>query len=394
MNMTLRYAFFAALLVASIVTPRAIAQEDYAKYRVLDTKVIQNMWAGPGQSAALLSLDGSRLLHLSNRSPDMCLYAPAQIGSWVELACSDYTKDNRPGEAQDMFWSPVGDRLLMPTRHDAFARFRDTDIRIFDADTLTVQNLTDDGFDGTLLEGNGPAELDILAHWFDDNSIVFVRNSVPPGGTQQGTSTSLMTIAADGGEPVKLLDIPSSSSLPVSNLTVSSDSKLLAYSFEDRGDAENDGIYLLTLGTTTPTRVAKMSQLDGMRLLGLAFSADSKFLLLLGGTGDGRNTSRVLNLATGDIVPVDANQNITGIAWSPTGSALVYTTLDASKPKMPGGLFLAPAPGRPARLLIGEAFYPPACCGNEPFIWASNDTLVLPRLGDTLGSVLYIQLGE
>ena len=392
--MTLRYAFFVALLVASIATPRAIAQEDYAKYRVLDTKVIQNMWAGPGQSAALLSLDGSRLLHLSNRSPDMCLYAPAQIGSWVELACSDYTNDNRPGEAQDMFWSPAGDKLLMPTRHDAFARFRDTDIRIFDADTFTVQNLTDDGFDGTLLDGKGPAELDVFAHWFDDNSIVFVRHSVPPGGTQQDTSTSLMTIAADGGEPVKLLDIPSSSNFPVWNLTVSPDSKLLAYSFEDRGDAENDGIYLLTLGTTTPTRVAKMSELDGMRLLGLAFSADSKFLLLLGETGDGRNTARVLDVTTGDIVLVDANQNVTGVAWSPTGSALAYTTLDPSKPETPGGLFLAPAPGRPARLLIGEAFYPPVCCGNEPFIWATNDTLVLPRLADSLGSVLYIQLGE
>lgn len=391
--MTLRGAFFAASLVAWIVSPPAIAQEDYAKYRVLDTKVIQNMWAGPGQSAALLSLDGSRLLHLSNRNPEMCLYAPAQIGSWVELACSDFTDDNRPGEAQDMFWSPTGDKLLMPTRNHAFARFQDTDIRIFDAGTFTVQNLTDDDFDGTLLDDGGPAQVDVLAHWLGDSSIVFIRHLVPPGGIQQRTSTSLMTVAADGGEPVTLLDLPSSSNFPVWNFTASPDSKLVAYSFEDRGHAENDGIYLLTLGTTAPTRVAKMTDLDGMRLQGLAFSADSNFLLLLG-TEDGRNTARVLDLATGEVIPVDANQNVTGAAWSPTGSALVYTTYDQSKPDMPGGLFLAPAPGRPARLLIGEGFYPPVCCGYEPIVWATNDTLVLSRLGDGLGSVLYIQLGE
>jgi hypothetical protein len=188
---TPKLRLIAVAAVAAFAVSSATAQEDYARYRVLDTKVFENMWAGPGQSAALLSLDGSRLLHLGHHNPDMCLYAPAQIGSWVELACAKYTDANRPGPAEDMFWSPAGDKLLMPTRHNAFIRFRDTDIRIFDAETFAVQNLTDDGFEGSLLKEDGAVEVDVLAHWAGDSSVFFVRHSISAVGGARATSTKI-----------------------------------------------------------------------------------------------------------------------------------------------------------------------------------------------------------
>jgi WD40 repeat protein len=311
----------------------------------------------------------------------------------VQLACADFTKDNRPGEAQDMFWSPAGDQLLMPTYNDALKAFRDTDIRIFDAATFAVRNLTDDGFQGSILESEEPANLDVLAQWGGEDSIFFVRHSIPAGGYTQGTTTSLMSVATDGSEPKKLLDITSVSSIAVWNFTVSSDASLLAYSIDNK-NAENAGIYLLEVGQTEASRIAEMTALADMRLSGLAFSADRKFLLLLGRLEDGNNTAQILDLATGKVIPVDANQNVTGVAWSPTGSTLAYVTYDRAKPDMPGGLFLTPAPGRPARLLIGGAFYPTMCCGDRPIIWATNDTLVLSQLEDHLGSVIYVQLGE
>jgi hypothetical protein len=393
MTRTLRNSLFAGFAVALAFATGATAQ-GYAKYRVLDTAVIQDMWAGPAHTAALLAPDGSRLLHLGRGDRDMCLYAPAQIGSWVELACAEYTDDNRPGEAQDMFGAPAGDELLMPSQQDALQAFRDTDIRVFDAATFTVRNLTDDGFEGSFLKNRGPAELDMLAQWGGDGSIFFVRYSIPAGGYTQGASTSLMRIAADGGQPQKLLDITSTGNAPVWNFTVSSDATLMAYSI-DNPKADNAGIYLLEVGATEPNRVAELTALDGMRVSGLAFSADRKFLLLLGRKeDDGYNTARVLDLASGEVIPVDAHQNVTGVAWSPTGSALAYVTYDRTKPEMPGGLFLAPEPGKPARLLIGGGFYPPVCCGDRPFIWASNDTMVLSQMNKNLGTVLYVQLGE
>ena len=382
---------FAGLGIALALATGAFAQ-DYSKYRVLDAKVVENVWGGSSQSAALLSPDGSRLMHLGHRNPDMCLFAPAQIGSWVELACAEYTEDNRPGEAQDMFWSPDNAELLMPTYRDALQAFRDTDIRIFDPSTFTVRNLTDDGFEGSILDDRGPAELDVLAQWGGDGSIYFVRHSVPAGGLEQGVSTRLMSISSDGGEPLTLLEFATKRGLPIWNFTVSSEARLLAYSIEGKA-IENAGIFVLEVGAAEPTRVAEMTALEDMRLSGLAFSADRKFLLLLGKNEAG-STARILDLATGEVAPVDAHQNLTGVAWSPTGSALAYLTYDRSKPDMPGGLFLTPTPGKPARLLMGGAFYPPVCCGDRPLIWAANDTMVLSQIDKNFGTVLYVQLGE
>lgn len=395
MARTLRNCLFVGLCFALSLADAALAGEDYSTYRVLDTKVIEGMWVPAGQTAALLSPDGSRLLHLGRRDPGICLLAPAQMGPWVKLACAEYTDDNRPGEAQDMLWSPAGDELLMPTYHDGYLRSRDTDIRIFDAATFTVRNLTDDGFDGSLSKADeGPAELDVLARWSDDNSIFFIRHSIPEGGRKQGVTTSLMTIETDGSEPQPLIEL-ATGGIRVWNFAVSLESRLLAYSVDGPKDADDLGVYLLSFGDKEPTRIASMSDLGGMRLDGMAFSADPKYLLLLGRKqGDDGLDALVLDIATGEIIAVDAGQKVVGVAWSPTGSALAYITYDRTKRDAPGGLFLSPAPGKPARLLIGGGFFPTVCCGELPIIWATNDTMVLSRLDDELGSVLYVQLGQ
>ncbi|MEP6565547.1 MAG: hypothetical protein ABJB10_10440, partial [Mesorhizobium sp.] len=290
-------------IVASLCG-RATAQ-DYAGYRVLDAKVIEDMWTVAGQKAALMSPDGSRLLHLNGR--EFCLLAPSQIGPWVKLACAQSTPENRPGEAADMFWSPAGSQLLMPTYTYGLQYFRDTDIRLFDPATFAVRNLTEDGFDGSFLKGKGPAKLDVLAHWIDSDTIAFIRYAIPDGGIKQGSSTSLMTIDAGGGDPQTAFEIASKGGFQVWSMTVSADGKQIAYSVADKKDADKAGIYLLDLGEATPKRVAAMS--DAGQPTGLAFSADGKFLLLLARTLNGID-ARVIDLASGKIVPVDRAQNV------------------------------------------------------------------------------------
>jgi WD40 repeat protein len=366
------------------------AAQDYAKFRVLDAKVIEDMSTSAGQRAALLSPDGSRVLHLNGR--EFCLLAPSQIGPWAEIACAESTPENRPGEAADMLWSPASDRLLMPTYTDGLLHLKDTDIRLFDPATFTVRNLTDDGFDGSFLMGKRPANLDVLAHWIDSDTIAFVRFAIPEGGYTKGASTSLMTIDVDGGDPRPVLEIASRGGMPVWAIAVSADGKQIAYSVADKQNADKAGIYLLNPGEATPKRVAAMSDV-GKPPTGLAFSADGKFLLLLGPNPDGVD-AHVIDLAGGGIVPVDPAQKIAGVAWSPSGSALAYITYDRTRADMPGGLFLADAPGKPARLLIGGAFFPTVCCGQQPFTWASNDTMILAQLGDKLGTVLFVRLGQ
>ena len=387
MRPTLRNLPMLVLGIVAALCGGAAAQ-DYAGYRVLDAKVIQNMWTSGGQKAALLSPDGSRVLHLNGQ--EFCLLAPSQIGPWARIACTQSTPENRPGEAADMFWSPAGSQLLMPTYFYGLQAFRDTDIRLFDPTTFSVRTLTDDNFDGSFLRGQGPANLDVLAHWIDSDTIAFVRYAIPDGGIKQGGSTSLMTIEAGGGDPHLAFEIASKPGLRVWAMTVSADGRQIAYSVADKDDADKAGIYLLNLGEATPKRVAAMS--DTGQPAGLAFSADGKFLLLtrpLNGTD-----AKVIDLASGEIVPVDRAQNVVGVAWSPKGSALAYITYDRTNADMPGGLFLAEAPGKPARLLIGGGFFPTVCCGQQPFIWSSNDTMIIAQLGKKMGTVLYVKLGQ
>jgi hypothetical protein len=385
---TLRNFSMLVLGIVAALCGRAAAQ-DYAKFRVLDAKVIENMWTSAGQKAALLSPDGSRVLHLNGR--EFCLLAPSQIGSWAKIACAQSTLDNRPGEATDMFWSPAGSQLLMPTYTYGLQHFKDTDIRLFDPATFTVRNLTEDSFDGSFLNGKGPANLDVLAHWIDSDTIAFVRYAIPDGGIKQGGSTSLMTIEAGGGDPHLTFEIASKSGFRVWAMTVSADGKQAAYSVADKDDADRAGIYLLNLGEAAPKRVAAMS--DTGQPAGLAFSADGKFLLVLGRSASGVD-AKVVDLASGEIMPVDRVQNVVGVAWSPRGSALAYITYDRTNADMPGGLFLADAPGKPARLLIGGGFFPTVCCGQQPFTWASNDTMIIAQLGDKMGTVLFVELGQ
>lgn len=388
MTLTLRNSSMLGLGMAVALCGHAAAQ-DYATFRVLDTRVIEDMMTSAGQTAALLSPDGSRVLHLNGR--EFCLLAPSQIGPWAEIACAQSTPDNRPGLAVDMLWSPAGNQLLMPTYSDAFQRFKDTDIRLFDPATFTVRNLTDDSVDGSLLN-DGPANLDVLARWIDGDSVAFVRYAIPEGGFKQGASTSLMTIDVAGGLPEPAFEIATKGGLQIWAMAVSADGRQIAYSVAGKDDADKAGIYLLNLGEAAPKRVAAM--LDaGEPPSGLAFSADGKFLLLLAPNLDGID-AKVFDLASGAIVPVDPLQNIVGVAWSPRGSALAYVTYDRTKPDAPGGLFLAEAPGKPARLLIGGGFFPTVCCGQLPFTWASNDTMILAQLGDKMGTVLFVQLGK
>ena len=163
-------------MVMALCGPARRAQ-DYAKFRVLDSKVIEDMWTVAGQKAALLSRDGTRVLHLNGR--EFCLLAPSQIGSWAKIGCAQSTPDNRPGEAADMFWSPAGNQLLMPTYFYALEDFKDTDIRLFDPATFAVRNLTEDNFDGSLLDGKGPANFDVLAQWIDSDTIAFSATRSP-----------------------------------------------------------------------------------------------------------------------------------------------------------------------------------------------------------------------
>ena len=77
----------------------------------------------------------------------------------------------------------------MPTYSDAFERFRDTDIAVFDPETFTRTNLTDDGVDGQPHETFTGPRSSTSRRWVDDDTIAFIRYEIPAGGHQRAKRT-------------------------------------------------------------------------------------------------------------------------------------------------------------------------------------------------------------
>ena len=109
----LQRKFSAAVFGIGLLTSGpAAAEEDYSGYRVLHSEVL-DLVAGPANTAALLSPDGSRLLHLG--TSNICLLAFAETVTPSRLNCTPKTPDQGLRAPEDMLWSPSGDRLVMPT---------------------------------------------------------------------------------------------------------------------------------------------------------------------------------------------------------------------------------------------------------------------------------------
>jgi hypothetical protein len=200
-----------------------------------------------------------------------------------------------------------------------------------------------------------------------------------------------MTIEAEGGEPRKVSKLMSQTGAVIYALAISPDGRQYAYPLEERDEPEVSGVYVSEFGGQ-PRRLIGMTEVG--KAPALEFSADGRFLMVLGG-GDENGTTigTVIDLATSGAIPIATGQPLVGAAWAPTGSAIAYLTNARGSDASPGGLFISPAPGDPGRLLIGEGFNPSTCCSNEPFVWASNNTMILGRAEDASTTLLYVQLG-
>ena len=79
-------------------------------------------------------------------------------------------------------------RVVMPTYVAGVLGLNDTDVRVFDPDTMAVTNLTDDGYDGSLPKSLPSVNFDLIARWLGDDTILFLR--YPIGKEAIGNSGS------------------------------------------------------------------------------------------------------------------------------------------------------------------------------------------------------------
>lgn len=379
-----------ATLALALAFAAPTAAQDYAAIKVLDMTRIE-LPSGPGDTSVILSPDGSRVLSIAQR--EMCLFAPAQVGPWAKLKCVDKTADSRIRGPSDMRWSPDSKALLMPTYMEALVMFRDTDITVFDPDTFVTTVLTDDGVRDGLMNNRQPADFDLSARWVDEDTIAFFRYAVPAGGLTGREGPWVMTVNTDGSTAKQASKVIIPQGYVLYALAISPDGRRYAHPIEIPDDPENAGIYIAEFGGA-PRRLASVEGF-GKGLSGIQFSADGKYLMVLGSSDDteGNQIVHVIDAESGEIIRIAPDQPLAGAAWAPTGSALAYIVRDRENANNPGGLFAASAPGEPGRLLVGGLFNASTCCTNEPFVWASNDTMILGNAEDASITVTYVQLG-
>ena len=107
-----------------------------------------------------------------------------------------------------MAWAP--DSSAVAFYLDVAVRFVDSDVYLYEIADRTVVNLTDDGFEGSLLDAEDVPG-DLVPTWSPDSSeLAFARSTV----TEEG-GTTLMRVSRDGGEATEVVTVPGGEQLAV-----------------------------------------------------------------------------------------------------------------------------------------------------------------------------------
>ncbi len=153
-----------------------------------------------------LSPDGTMYAVVVDRTA-LCVYATE---TQEELSCANLDALRAGVRLEDVVWSPDGTRLAFS--EDAFRYGEDGDLWVVDAPSGALTNVTDDGFEGSMLGfGDDAVEdptyaIDVAPAWTPDGQFITFSRSPLVNGERQGND--LAQVPAAGGEVETLATIP------------------------------------------------------------------------------------------------------------------------------------------------------------------------------------------
>jgi dipeptidyl aminopeptidase/acylaminoacyl peptidase len=408
MGVVIPLALLVLVLVRGVVAQDA---PDYGEYGLIQAQEL-DLYAGPARTAAHLAPDGTKLAHISGTT--VCLFV-LEGSSWAEDRCFELERDLFSGGPEDMRWSPDGRYLTLPTFQTALQFFSDTDILVLDTEDGALLNLTDDGFDGSLL-GEIEGHLDLSPRWLDEDTLIFIRYSRDPLATADADFSERLLppalytvdVPAEGetAEAALAVELPQTEvPIPAYLLAVDAERARAAYNEDSLPVGEGMSVWQTDLADGNgPARLANAPAQTG--ILALEYAADGQYVLML--STDHRSLGSRLNALavsaeTGDAIAIDPrfpvlteqadaeSPAIVGAGWSPTGSALAYLVRDRGNPDA-SGLYIASAPGQPGQLILPGDFYGTTCCQRMPIVWDQNDLIMIGRGAEP--GVLLVQVGS
>jgi hypothetical protein len=397
----------ASLIAIVFVPPASFAQSetvDYAQYEVLDVQEF-DLYAAPGRSAAHLAPDGTRFVHIQGE--DMCVYRLVET-VWTQAFC--FVIDARAlRDSEEMFFSPDGRYLTLPTYAEALQMVLDTDVRVLDVETGQIINLTDDGWDNDFFDDAYNGFLDLAPRWIDDDTLAFIRYTEL--GPDRPTTLGLYTIdlPVDGAipEPQRIIEIPLMSN--VQTYIMGSDllRGRLAFNNDLRSESLLQGIWQVNVDGSDLRLVQPIRDYQ-LLPFHLEYAADGNYLLSFSAAISRVYTTTAMTVVSiEDGVGIDIDPRfpqavsgageqtqpqpyIVGAGWSPSGSALVYAVRDVLEPEN-AGLYITTTPGEPGRMILEGDYYGTTCCQLKPIAWAPNDVILIGR-GSAPG-VLLVRVG-
>jgi hypothetical protein len=327
---------------------------------------------------AFLSPDGSRIAHV--KGAQLCIYA----ASGVQEHCTNPKQEGDPRSIDTYFvrWSPDSQKI---TFTDNFLRFLlDPDIRVMDAASGKLSNITDDGTEKFNISASNKQQnghIDIAPFWSADSKrIFFVRCFAPC--TDFKSPTALYAIDASGGRPEKLGSL-NAAFITVYSLALTADGKQLVYMVANQGkDHPDNGLWLADAAGQNAKQILQQEQPISVQL-----SADDQYVL---GYSPYREAlrlrpvestdHRIVELTTGKTVEIDDQHPAMWPGWAPTGSAVAYIVREKDPDSEISGLYIAERPGA-----VGKLVYPSPSIGvvtlTRGVQWASNNTMLVHEKG-------------
>jgi dipeptidyl aminopeptidase/acylaminoacyl peptidase len=386
-------AALTATAAAGASSPGGVPVDQLA---VIET-IALDLTTGPARTSAYLSPSGEQFAHFDGSQ--VCLYATAD-GSVI--TCAPLPEELRRYQSSSVRWSP-DERYLALVDTEAYRDFRDSDLWLINAETLTFTNLTDDGtmeapfLPDALEEGEVPGLVDLVPQWSADSAhIIFYRVYLDGEALRAG----FFRIPVTGGEPEQihpLADDPRDFGF-VTHLEPASDN---AWVYVASPGRVPDTIRLLDLTTGEDRAIYTLTE-DERGVAALDAAPDGSAVLFQDitiGVGAIRfEDLRPYHLLTRDGQKTTLGQDIAPVlaGWSPHGSGLAISGVGPFDAPESIGLYLTTSPTDDGRqVLAAEDFNVMRFAGTTTYSdrldWGANNTLLLVGHGGS--PLIIVKLG-
>jgi hypothetical protein len=380
--------------------------------------------AGPRSTGALLAPNGQHFLHTTRET--LCLYGVD--GEPRGCASLEIDGDMLDVDIEGIRWSPDSTRVVFTG--PGLRSLQDTDIMLLDTTTMTLTNLTDDGYAGSLtrVEPSVRVDFDLSPQWSADGTrLAFIR--YPLEGSffeiDAPISFDLCILTLSTGEITCRQPLPALETVGVYHLVWLPDGDTFVFNVENRLNIPG-GIYRYSWTQDQPAEqlvstpfAVELSSRDAERFevryaWPIAASPDGSAVLVSTPEAQQAFTPirdveasawRVLDLETGELRLIDDERMVTNAGWLPTGG-IVYTaypvfetpaeSFSVETRGFSADLYAVGPEGGESVLLAmpedvvnsvttdGIRWYAPSPSQQQPLAWTAANTTLLATIDETL----------